>query len=311
LTEALTISGLEQKTGVSRSTIHFYIREGLLPQPQKTAATRALYGDAHVKLLRRIVKMKQAGRSLPEIRTALAKELAKARENSVDLAGRESERIRSAILRVATQEFMTKGYKRTHVASIIRKLGITPQVFYSQFPSKRKLLVESFNTFIKWNLAFFEPKLMKSADLGERLLWRVFAHAKANEFGSEVMSLVRSGETGEADLAQSVERAWEGVIRLIVDDFESVRPAGAAPPPVSFELLAYSMIGALHNTVFRASWDDKHDRADILRLHLWTWLALLAAISGEVDIDSRLARYEELVQEMAAREPQAPPVPQE
>ena len=71
------------------------------------------------------------------------------------------------------------------------------------------------------------------------------------------------------------------------------------------------MIGALHNTVFSASWDDKHDRADILRLHLWTWLALLAAISGEVDIDSRLARYEELVQEMAAREPQAPPVPQE
>ena len=309
--EALTISGLEQRTGVSRSTIHFYIREGLLPQPQKTAASRALYGDAHVELLMRILEMKRAGRSLSEIRTALAEELAKARDSDVDLAGRESERIHSAILRVATQEFMAKGYKRTHVADIIRELGITPQAFYSHFPSKKKLLVESFNTFIQWNLAFFEPTLMESPDLGERLLWRVFADVRANEFGSEVMSLVRSEDSEESDLAQSVEKAWEGVISLIVDDFESIRPAGATPSPVSFELLAYSMIGALHNAALRASWDDEYDRADILRLHLWTWLALLAAISGEVDIDSRLDRYEGLIREMATREPQTPPVPRE
>ncbi|MBN1319693.1 MAG: MerR family transcriptional regulator [Thermoleophilia bacterium] len=307
MAEALTISGLEQKTGVSRSTIHFYIREGLLPQPQKTAASRALYGDVHVRLLRRIVEMKRAGRSLPEIRAALAKELAKARESSVDLAGQENERIRAAILRVATQEFMAKGYKRTHVANIIRGLGITPQVFYSHFPSKRQLLVESFNTFIRWNLAFFEPQLTKSSDLGEKLLWRVLADVRANEFGSEVLSLVRSEETEGTDLARSVESAWEGVISLMVEDFESVRPVGAAASPISFELLAYSMIGALHNTALRVSWDEKYDRADILRLHLWTWLALLAAISGEVDVDSRLARYEGLIQEMAAREPQTPP----
>lgn len=307
MVEALTISGLEQATGVSRSTIHYYIREGLLPQPQKTAASRALYGDAHVKLLRKIGELKQAGRSLHEVRAILAQDLAEARENNVDLASRESARVRAAILRVATEEFMAKGYKQTHVASIIRKLRITPQVFYSHFPSKGQLLVESFNTFIQWNLAFFEPKLVESPDLGERLLWRALADVRANEFGSEVLALVRSEDKESSGLSRSVAEAWEGVIELIKEDFESVRKAGSPPPPISFELLAYSMIGALHNTTLRVSWDDTYDRADVLRVHLWTWLALLAAISGEVDINSRMARYEKLIQEMAAREPQIPP----
>lgn len=311
MAEAFTISRLEQQTGVSRSTIHYYIREGLLPQPQKTAASRSLYGDAHVKLLRKIGELKQAGRSLHEIRAILAEDLSEARENSVDLASRESARVRSAILRVATEEFMAKGYKQTHVASIIRKLGITPQVFYSHFPSKGQLLVESFNTFIQWNLAFFEPKLMESPDLGERLLWRVFADVRANEFGSEVLALVRSQDQEGSGLPRSVAEAWKGVIDLIKEDFDSVRVPGSPPPPIPFELLAYSMIGALHNTALRVSWDEKYDRADVLRVHLWTWLALLAAISGESDVNSRMARYEQLIQEMATREPETPPALQE
>ena len=166
ITEALSISALERETGVSRSTIHFYVREGLLPQPQKTAASRALYTEDHARLLRRIRELKQAGHSLGDIRRRLADDIARAGDSYADLATQESDRIHRAILRVATEEFATKGYKETHIATITRTLGITSQVFYGHFPSKLQLFVESFRTFLSWNLAFVEPQLMESQDLG-------------------------------------------------------------------------------------------------------------------------------------------------
>jgi DNA-binding transcriptional MerR regulator len=44
----MRISGLSKRTGVSVATLKFYLREGLLPAGQPTAANQAEYGDEHV-----------------------------------------------------------------------------------------------------------------------------------------------------------------------------------------------------------------------------------------------------------------------
>jgi AcrR family transcriptional regulator len=295
-----------KRTGASRSSVHFYLREGLLPQPQKTAVNRALYTEDHVELLNRITTLKEAGHSLAEIKAALRDDVDRAQGNDVDLAEQEHERIRRLILRVATEEFMAKGYKQTRVTTIIQKAGVTSQVFYSHFPSKGELLVESFRTFIQWNLAFVEPKLAETSDLGERLLWRILADFRANALGSEVLSLVRSDPAEGTKLTRLVEQAWADVVHRILADFESVRKPGA-PSVASLELLAYGTIGAHHNASLRASWDDKFSREDLITNHLWLFLAILAAVAGEVDIDSRMARSKDLIKEVAGREPATPP----
>ncbi len=308
IAEALTISGVEKESGVPRATIHFYVREGLLPRPQKTAASRALYARDHVTLLRRIGELKQEGLSLKEIREALAEDLARAETSRVDLAGRQSDRMHRSILRVATEEFATNGYNGTHVGTIVRRLGITSQVFYSHFPSKLQLFVESFSTFLEWNLAFVEETVEKSEDPAERLMWRLIADARANEFGSQVLAQINSEPSANGtDKRTLAEQAWAGVVGTIVAEFERIRqPAGAAVP-VDLELLAYSMLGAHHNASMRASWDEQYSRADVLRLHLWLWLAIMAALSGEIDVESRLSAYEDLIQEVAGRRPETPP----
>ena len=173
------------------------------------------------------------------------------------------------------------------------------------------MLVESFKTFLSWNLAYVEPKLTATDDLGERLLWRVLADFKANAFGSDVLASVSSAGTKDsAAQARLVEEAWAAVISYITADLLSVRPPGS-PPPIPLELLAHSLIGANHNASLRASWDDRFDRTDVVRTHLWLYLAVLAALGLEVDIDSRLARYEALIQEVAGREPETPPAIEE
>lgn len=55
---------LEARTGVNRETVRFYIREGLLPEPERRGRTSARYGEPHVVQLRAIKRL-QEERHLP------------------------------------------------------------------------------------------------------------------------------------------------------------------------------------------------------------------------------------------------------
>ena len=50
---------LESLTGVGREAIRFYIREGLLPEPQRPSKTMAWYSDEHVRLLKAIRRLRE------------------------------------------------------------------------------------------------------------------------------------------------------------------------------------------------------------------------------------------------------------
>lgn len=50
---------LEGLTGVGREAIRFYIREGLLPEPERTSRTMAWYSDEHVRLLHTIRRLRE------------------------------------------------------------------------------------------------------------------------------------------------------------------------------------------------------------------------------------------------------------
>ncbi|WP_243451697.1 MerR family transcriptional regulator [Sphingosinicella soli] len=55
---------LERLTGVGRETIRFYIREGLLPEPDRASANSAFYNETHVARLKAIKRL-QEERFLP------------------------------------------------------------------------------------------------------------------------------------------------------------------------------------------------------------------------------------------------------
>jgi DNA-binding transcriptional MerR regulator len=55
----LKMRELEQATGVGRETIRFYIREGLLPEPERPKRNVARYSDVHVARLKSIKKLQQ------------------------------------------------------------------------------------------------------------------------------------------------------------------------------------------------------------------------------------------------------------
>lgn len=301
---ALTISELERVTGVPRSTIYFYVREGLVPVAQKAAASRAIYTDVHVDLLGRIQGLKDKGLPLHSIREELSPLIDSGKANEVDLVARQAERTRQAILEVAARQFARKGYKRTRIADIIKEVGISPPAFYGHFRTKRQLLMESLRVYVQWSVDALEPALEAEPDLAIRLIRRIGAFYGVQALGSGHLALVRSEALIEdTEMRQVAQETYKALITGILEDLTRLRRDSASPPPVPDELLAFSLEGALEHTAMRATWDSTYSQHDVVLTHLHLYLAVVALYTGELDLSDRLARYSDAIDLDTSYEP--------
>lgn len=57
--EGMTIGELSKRTHISTQTIHYYVKEGLLPRPVKTSKTWAYYTHDHVERINMIKNLKE------------------------------------------------------------------------------------------------------------------------------------------------------------------------------------------------------------------------------------------------------------
>jgi len=69
--EMMAVGELARRAGVTTATVNFYVREGLLPERQKTARTRALYPASSVARIERIRSLQAHGLPLRLIRQVL------------------------------------------------------------------------------------------------------------------------------------------------------------------------------------------------------------------------------------------------
>jgi DNA-binding transcriptional MerR regulator len=308
LIQVYSIKELERVTGVPRTTIHFYLRQGLLPRPQKTAASRSLYTNEHIEILRKIADLKQQGLSLTEMERELQPSVDQANEESVDLVAQEHGRMHNQILALAAREFATKGYKNTHVTTIMRRLGITATVFYAHFPSKRRLLAECVTVLMKWSLEYVDGKQTETGDPAERLLWNIYGHSRVFELGSAALAVIRvEGTDADAESHEAIERGLQATVDRIQKELDREQDKYPHPSKVPGDLIALNIFGAYEHLAFRSRFDKEYSRKELLESHLWLFLAAQAGRNGEIDIDSRLARYRPLIDTLSSSLPPLPP----
>ena len=65
-------AGLARRTGCNLETIRYYEKIGIIPEPPRTDAGYRVYDDRHVERLRFILRARELGFSLDEIRGLLA-----------------------------------------------------------------------------------------------------------------------------------------------------------------------------------------------------------------------------------------------
>lgn len=304
----LTITALEQATGLPRSTIYYYVREGLLPTAQKAAASRAIYTEDHAKLLREIGRLKAEGMPLRAIKARMAPMVASARIIEVDLVAEQVEQMHQAILVAAARLFARKGYKRTRVADIIKEVGVTPPVFYTHFPSKQELFVESFGLFVNWMHGFLEGRLASEPDPAARNLARVHGYFGVQALSPDLMFLVRSEALHEdGDMRRVAEKSYSDMTRGTLEDLTRLREGGGKALPTSDELVAFGLLGALENVVMRSSWDDQYSKRDVMWTALCIFLAIQALYTGRLDLSQELAKYAGMVERLSGSAPPVPP----
>ncbi|MCL5256261.1 MAG: MerR family transcriptional regulator [Chloroflexi bacterium] len=85
----MRVGELAEATGVSVQTIHYYIRDGLLPPPIKTAPNMAYYGAQYVEEIRFIKELQQK-RYLP---LAMIKLVLKAKRDGQDVSHLDEMRV--------------------------------------------------------------------------------------------------------------------------------------------------------------------------------------------------------------------------
>src|SRR5882724_5286253 len=56
--QGIKIAELARRSGTSKETIHFYLREGLLRKPKKTSRNMAYYDESHIEQLKLIKRLR-------------------------------------------------------------------------------------------------------------------------------------------------------------------------------------------------------------------------------------------------------------
>ncbi len=177
------------------------------------------------------------------------------------------------------------------------------------FRANAGCLAECVSVMMDWSLTYGDSKRDSTEDPAERLMWLAFASLHVFDLGSSGLALIRVERThDDSELRKPIEEALAGVIERITTDVAGTPSQGSEPPAVPDELVAHSLLGAYEQTIFRLFSDKKYDRKDLLRTHLWLFLAVQAARRGEIDIDSRMRSYEELIDRLATDMPPPPPV---
>lgn len=139
---------LVDRTGVPASTVHHYVRQGLLPAPARIAPKRFLYGPEHVDALRVIRGLRQRQRlSLAKIAEVLPEILANRGPGLMEepLLGGEPQGslVAERILDVAIEAFGLHSYGEVSVADLCGGADVAKGTFYRHFDSKGQVFVRA------------------------------------------------------------------------------------------------------------------------------------------------------------------------
>jgi AcrR family transcriptional regulator len=152
----IKISELEEISNTPRTTIHYYIREGILHRPDKTGRTMAYYDGSHLRRLKLIKKIQRNYKSeknktympIPLLKRKLVEsdshpgyKYSIEGKREFEIPDKRESR-KQEIIEAALSLYSEKGYYSTNVRDIARQAGISPSAFYIYFPDKRELFGE-------------------------------------------------------------------------------------------------------------------------------------------------------------------------
>jgi AcrR family transcriptional regulator len=254
-TNWMHIKDLIRESGVARSMIHYYLREGLLPPPVKSGKTVALYTDVHLEILKFIRRLrdeykmpiagirKEANLRFDKYWDSPEKQIATTREKQGATKG---EKQKARILDKAMYLFSVKGYHSTHISHITDALNISKATFYLYFVNKEDLFINIFEH-LALEMTKTEEKISGIDDLVERARERARAYFTFYKKYYRIFEIIRAESIGKENLTRvNIRAIYKFLIDKLMPDIIKAADTGMIPiAKKDPQLLAHVMFGAL------------------------------------------------------------------
>ncbi len=256
----LKISDLERITGIGRSAIHFYLREGLLSPPQRTGKTMAYYGAGHIEELRRIRDLQEEGYPLALIREM--KEGAQALKEQVGQAGTSTDR-KTEIMEKAVEVFAHKGYHKARITDITRAVGLGHSTFYLYFPSKKAMFIECVDQVFQTMFSGVWEEIKHEKNPLTRLRMRGEAVLKYHPEFLDILHVLQGTMEDDPRLEAKRREIYASIAKTVERDIDKAIRSGLIAK-VNAEIASYMLVGWVETAPLLLSQGKGYDVDDLL-----------------------------------------------
>lgn len=262
----MKIGELEKKSGVPRTTIHYYLRQGLLHPAVKTGRTMAHYDESHLRRIKEIQSLKKDARAIMSLlREQAAPDTIMKESVKVYGAGKsatttkEKELKRKEIIRKAVEVFSSKGYHHTKIIDITQVLNISTGTFYLYFNNKREVFIEAIDDVFRNIVAEAETAIKGEKDFLERMKIRGRVFYKYYARYTEIINQLRAETGGDEKWPEDkIKKIYHGLTQPVIRDIEGAINEGILRN-INPDLLSYSLTGQIEIMSLRLSLDRNCD----------------------------------------------------
>jgi AcrR family transcriptional regulator len=262
--EHMRISELSAYSMTPATSIRFYLRQGLLPQPLKTSKTMAYYTEEHLETLMEIRQLKGEGLALEEIKGIVRNktlEVFRTEEiNTMNTSKKEQ------IIRAAVNLFREKGYDGTKISEIPERAGIGKGTFYHIFRNKEVLFLECADS-IFHEIGENVPEIQNETDSLKKLLNRAYYFGHSQGHVVEMLNLIRGAALkGSSHVREKLDEVIKNLTEPIQNDLETAIHQGK----IKFRdstLLAHLLMGAAEYLIYY-TYDNPYELDENL-VKLW------------------------------------------
>ena len=253
----LRISDLEKISGVGRSTIHYYLREGLLSPPKKTGKTMAYYDAGHVRELEEVKKLQGEGYPISYIKEMLGSGTPGERERLGGEAEASRSDRRQKIMDKAVEIFARKGYHQTNVTEIARAVGVGHSTFYIYFPSKMALFTECVDRVFQEMFSDVWEEIKGEKNPIARLNKRGEVVLKSHPQFIDMMNVLKSIEEDDPPLEAKKREMYASIAEPVKRDLKRAIEMDLIPD-IDIDVASFLIVGFLESAWLLMNLDESY-----------------------------------------------------
>ncbi len=240
-TRYLAMSDLERLSGLPKTTIRYYIREGLITPSMKTGKTMAYYSEDDVRKLELIRNLREESKvPLKFIKDELEDY---EREKGVERDQTRSVDRRQEIIETTARLFTKKGYEKVSIQDIVGELQMSKSTFYVYFANKEELFMECADHIFHQMFNHVWESIRQEKDIIARLRKRAEAFIEVYPTWRDMMNQLRGiAVKDHPEFMEKYKSSVSYIVKYTIKDIETAIAQGLLKN-VNPEILGYGMTG--------------------------------------------------------------------